>query len=58
MALVAVTDHAAERYQQRVRGALDARTEVAARAGRALAAGEPSGRDGKAAAVPLRWTPR
>ncbi len=39
MALVAVTDHAVERYQQRVRGALDARTEVAARVGRALAAG-------------------
>jgi len=39
VALVAVTDHAVERYQQRVRGALDARTEVAARVGRALAAG-------------------
>ncbi len=39
MGLVAVTDHAVERYQQRVRGALDARTEVAARVGRALAAG-------------------
>jgi hypothetical protein len=39
VALVAVTDHAVERYRQRVRGALDARTEVAARVGRALAAG-------------------
>ena len=39
MPLVAVTDHAVERYRQRVRGALDARTEVAARVGRAWAAG-------------------
>ena len=39
MALVAVTDHAVERYGQRVRGALDPRTEIAARVGRALAAG-------------------
>ena len=38
--LVAVTDHAAERYRQRVRGTLDARTEVAARVGRAWAAGD------------------
>ena len=37
--LVAVTDHAAERYRQRVRGTLDARTEVAARVSRAWAAG-------------------
>lgn len=40
--LVAVTDHAAERYRQRVRGTLDARTEVAARVGEAWAAGEVS----------------
>ena len=40
--LVAVTDHAAERYRQRVRGTLDARTEVAARVGRAWAAGDVS----------------
>src|ERR671916_2413074 len=40
--LVAVTDHAAERYRQRVRGTLDARTEVAARVGRAWAAGAVS----------------
>ncbi len=39
MALVAVTDHAVERYRQRVRGALDPRTEVTARVARALAAG-------------------
>ena len=31
MALVAVTDHAVERYGQRVRGTLDPRTEIAAR---------------------------
>jgi hypothetical protein len=37
--LVAVTDHAAERYRQRVRGTLDARTEIAARVGAAWAAG-------------------
>ena len=40
--LVAVTDHAVERYRQRVRGTLDARTEIAARVGRAWAAGNVS----------------
>ena len=39
MALVAVTDHAVERYGQRVRGTLDPRTEIAARVGGAIAAG-------------------
>lgn len=39
MALVAVTDHAVERYLQRVRGALDPRTEIAARVSRAVDAG-------------------
>ena len=37
--LVAVTDHAAERYRQRIRGTLDPKTEVAARVARARAAG-------------------
>jgi hypothetical protein len=37
--LVAVTDHAEERYRQRVRGTLDARAEVTARVARAWAAG-------------------
>jgi hypothetical protein len=37
--LVAVTDHAAERYRQRVRGTLDARTEVIRRVVDALRAG-------------------
>lgn len=45
--LVAVTDHAAERFRQRVRGTLDAKTEVAGRVGRAHAAGRvESGRRG------------
>ena len=39
MALIAVTDHAVQRYGQRVRGTLDPRTEVAARVGRAVDAG-------------------
>jgi hypothetical protein len=37
--LVAVTDHAAERFRQRVRGTLDAKTEVASRVAEARAAG-------------------
>jgi hypothetical protein len=36
--LVAVTDHAAERYRQRVRGTLDPKTEVAAAVANAYAA--------------------
>jgi hypothetical protein len=39
VALVAVTDHAVERYGQRVRGSLDPRTEIAARVSRAVDAG-------------------
>jgi hypothetical protein len=39
VALVAVTDHAVERYLQRVRGALDPRTEIAARVSKAVDAG-------------------
>ena len=39
MALVAVTDHAAERYLQRVRGALDPKLQVASRVSRAVDAG-------------------
>jgi hypothetical protein len=44
--LVAVTDHAAERFRQRVRGTLDAKTEIASRVARAHAAGraEPDSR--------------
>jgi hypothetical protein len=36
--LVAVTDHAAERYRQRVRGTLDPKIEVASAVARAYAA--------------------
>jgi hypothetical protein len=39
VALVSVTDHAVERYLQRVRGALEPRTEIAARVARAVDAG-------------------
>ena len=44
--LIAVTDHAQERFRQRVRGTLDARTEIAARVAAAHAAGrtEPGAR--------------
>jgi hypothetical protein len=37
--LVAVTDHAAERFRQRVRGSLDPKIEVAGRVARASEAG-------------------
>jgi hypothetical protein len=37
--LVAVTDHAVERYLQRVRGALDPRAEITARVAKALQRG-------------------
>lgn len=37
--LVAVTDHAAERFRQRVRGTLDEKAEVASRVAEAHAAG-------------------
>jgi hypothetical protein len=37
--LVAVTDHAVQRFRQRVAGALDARAEIVARVARAVAAG-------------------
>jgi hypothetical protein len=40
--LVAVTDHAAERFRQRVAGALDAKPEIARRVARAWAAGRVS----------------
>jgi hypothetical protein len=40
--IVAVTDHAAERYRQRVRGTLDARGEILARVDAAWAAGRTS----------------
>jgi hypothetical protein len=52
VALVAVTDHAVERYGQRVRGSLDARTEIAARVSRAVDAGRVS--EGERGAVLVR----
>jgi hypothetical protein len=39
---IAVTDHAVERYLQRVRGVLDARPEIAGRVRRAFDAGRTS----------------
>jgi hypothetical protein len=40
--LVAVTDHAVERYRQRIRGGLDLKPEIAGRVSRAWAAGQVS----------------
>lgn len=37
--LIAVTDHAAQRFRQRVRGSLNEKTEIATRVARAHAAG-------------------
>jgi hypothetical protein len=42
VALVSVTDHAVERYLQRVRGALDPRLEITARVSKAFDAGQVS----------------
>ena len=52
--LVAVTDHAAERYRQRVRGTLDARGEVIGRVSRAWAAGQVSRDDAQRGSVHVR----
>ena len=49
--LVAVTDHAAERFRQRVRGTLDAKTEIASRVARAHAAGRVEPGEGGAVLV-------
>lgn len=51
--LVAVTDHAAERFRQRVRGTLDAKTEVASAVALAYAAGRVQ-RDPAAGTVRVR----
>ena len=45
MALVAVTDHAADRFRQRVRGTLDPKAEIVKRVSHAWAAG--SHREGR-----------
>jgi len=57
--LVAVTDHAVERYRQRVAGALDARPEIIARVARAVEAGRigdepPPGATGARGSVYVR----
>jgi hypothetical protein len=57
--LVAVTDHAAERFRQRIGGTLDPRTEVASRVARAVAAGRmdehpPPGASGTRGSVYVR----
>jgi hypothetical protein len=49
---VAVTDHAVERYRQRVRGVLDARPEIAGRVRRAFEAGSVA--DGERGTVHVR----
>ena len=43
--LVAVTDHAVERYRQRVAGTLDARADIIRRVAEAVAAGRTEDRD-------------
>ena len=43
--LIAVTDHAAERYAQRVRGTLDPKAEIVARTARAWDAGRVESAD-------------
>ena len=52
MITIAVTDHAVERYLQRVRGVLDARPEIAGRVRRAWEAGRVA--DGERGAVHVR----
>ena len=49
---IAVTDHAVERYLQRVRGVLDPRPEIAGRVRQAFEAGRVS--DGERGAVNVR----
>jgi hypothetical protein len=49
---ISVTDHAVERYLQRVRGVLDARPEIAGRVRRAFDAGRVS--DGERGALLVR----
>ena len=53
---MAVTDHAAERFRQRVRGTLDATTEVASRVANAYAAGRAE--PGERGALLVRDLPR
>jgi hypothetical protein len=50
--LISVTDHAVERYLQRVRGVLDARPEIAGRVRRAYEAGRVE--EGERGAINVR----
>jgi len=50
--LIAVTDHAAERFRQRVRGTLEPKREIAARVAEARAAGKV--REGARGALEVR----
>jgi hypothetical protein len=50
--LIAVTDHAADRFRQRVRGTLEPKTEIAARVARAHDAGRVE--DGERGTVLVR----
>lgn len=50
--LVAVTDHAADRYRQRVRGTLDPKLEIVSRVARAHAAGRSE--PGERGAIQIR----
>jgi hypothetical protein len=57
--LIAVTDHAVQRFRQRVAGALDARPEIVARVTRAVEAGRlseepPTGATGARGSVYVR----
>ena len=58
MALVAVTDHAVERYGQRVRGTLDPRMEIAARVGEAIQGGRVEQGERGAQLVRDLWLPK
>jgi hypothetical protein len=51
LVLVCATDHAAERFRQRVGGSLDAKAEIAARVARAYAAGRVAPGDAGAVLV-------
>jgi len=55
--LVAVTDHAAERYRQRVRGTLEPKVEVASAVARAYAAGRFEAGEGGSVLVRDRARP-
>ena len=57
-ARIAVTDHAAERFRQRVRGTLDAKAEITARVSRAFAGRQHAARRPRHARRPRPRRPR